>query len=299
MAIEDLRASLGVGSEEPSAPATGGGDFGLPSPGSTATSSSTSRWSNRPVPWGQSTARVVQDIPGRGPRPIDQNQINVLDYADAIEYIDVIRKQDPDQYRKILAAMKMGSEPYLSSKSGSRSAVRSAWTEVVKDSALLAEQGQPVSPLQLLGQKVNGTWVKPVRQAAKAAEDGETEDATRTSTSTDESVRLTSRSEAERILDQALTQYLGRQATAKEVRQFRRSLNAEEQDKPVVSESTTTQTQDAEGNTTSRSSSTQSGGQDPVESAEDFAKQQEGYGEYQASTTYLDAFMSTLQGETL
>jgi len=98
-------------------------------------------------------------------------------------------------------------------------------------------------------------------------------------------IRLTSPSEARVILNQAMTVYMGRQATAQEINDFVKALNNQETVNPtVVSIDGTTQTQ--------------SGGFDPTGFAEDFARGTEGSADYQAATTFLDAFLDGMVNET-
>lgn len=95
------------------------------------------------------------------------------------------------------------------------------------------------------------------------------------------SVSLTNYTTAKAILNQAMSAWLGRQASEAEVSNFLALLNEQEKANPVV--------QDFSGDI-----AIQSGGFDPQQFAEDFAKAQPGSGEYQAVTTYLDAFLSAL-----
>ena len=295
-AADDIHSRLGVSSED------------APTPGGSSSSGGySSRWSDTPIYWGSEQTTIRSGPDAYEPNPATVSRPQALDYANAIDYIDVIRQTDPAMYEKIRAAMMMGEEPYLSAKSTSRSAVRSAWTQVVQDSARLAGQGTYVSPLQLLGQKVDGTWRKSVIDFAKenpvGATSGGPSTSTASETSTNTNVDLTNRSEAQRILDQALSQYLGRKATPEEIRRFRNKLNSEEEENPNVTTSDVTRTvnSDGQGNTKSKSksSNTSEGGVDPAQTAINFARRQEGAGEYQAATTYLDAFKAALQGDTL
>lgn len=94
-------------------------------------------------------------------------------------------------------------------------------------------------------------------------------------------VRLTSPSDARALLNQAMSQYLGRQASGEEIEQFVAALNAQERANPV--------------NVTFEGGvAVQSGGFNPATFAEDFARSQEGSSEFQAATTLLDAFFDAL-----
>lgn len=98
------------------------------------------------------------------------------------------------------------------------------------------------------------------------------------------SVVLTSETDARAILNQAMSAWLGRQATASEVDQFVAMLNRQEMANPVK--------QEIVGDM-----SIQSGGFNPQTFAEDFVKSMDGSAEYQAVTSYLDAFLSSLDGK--
>jgi hypothetical protein len=95
-------------------------------------------------------------------------------------------------------------------------------------------------------------------------------------------VQLTNPTDARIILNQAMSQYMGRQATSKEIEQFVRALNAQEMANPI--------TQAFEGDTT-----VQSGGFNPATFAEDYARAQEGSSEFQAANL-LGSFMGMLSG---
>lgn len=102
-------------------------------------------------------------------------------------------------------------------------------------------------------------------------------------------VTLTSKSQAEGLVDQALQRYLGRDATDKERKKFLALLNEQQMDNPTVVEGAT-----SAGGT----SSVRSGGVDPAQVATDFAQSRKDYSEYQAATTYLDAFMDAIKNPT-
>lgn len=94
-------------------------------------------------------------------------------------------------------------------------------------------------------------------------------------------ITLTSATDALYLLNQAMTEYLGRQATRQELSQFVKLLNNMERDNPVVAT--------MDGDTT-----TQQGGFNPATFAEQFAKSRGGSAEFQAVTTFLDAMLSAI-----
>ena len=97
--------------------------------------------------------------------------------------------------------------------------------------------------------------------------------------------------EAERILNSALSTYLGRRADSDEVAKFVEVLNKNEKFNPTVTKTTGVRS----GHTTTQQS-TQTGGFDSTEFAERWARSREGAGEYAAATTYMDAFQSVIDG---
>lgn len=102
---------------------------------------------------------------------------------------------------------------------------------------------------------------------------------------TTQRITLTSPTDAYYLLNQAMTQYLGRQANRQELAQFVKLLNAQERANPVVAT--------MDGNTT-----VQEGGFNPATFAEQFARGQEGSAEFQAATTFLDALLGAMNSET-
>lgn len=95
-------------------------------------------------------------------------------------------------------------------------------------------------------------------------------------------VNLTDPDTANQLVDAALEQYLGRRANDQEAKAFRQALRKAEKKSPteVVVKGDTAITK---------------GGVSPQARAEEFAMAQEGSAEYQASTTYLDAFIQGIR----
>lgn len=100
------------------------------------------------------------------------------------------------------------------------------------------------------------------------------------------STRLTDPDTAGYIVNQALEQYLGRGATAKERDAFTKALNAHEAKNPTVSVTTP--------GGAGMSSSVTKGGSNAQAFAEEYGAAQEGSAEYTAATTFLGAFMDSL-----
>jgi len=95
-------------------------------------------------------------------------------------------------------------------------------------------------------------------------------------------VRLTDPQGARALINNALSQYLGREATAKEQQEFLSALNRQEARNPTVSVS-------------SGGSTVTTGGFNPSTFAQEYAQGMGGSAEFQAATTYLDAFINALR----
>ena len=98
-------------------------------------------------------------------------------------------------------------------------------------------------------------------------------------------VNLTDPGTAKLLVDQALESYHGRKANERELMAFETALNKRAMNSP-------TSTEMAEGGI-----AVSSGGFNPSAFAEQYAQGQEGAGEYQAATTLLDTFVSSLKAQ--
>ena len=97
------------------------------------------------------------------------------------------------------------------------------------------------------------------------------------------SISLTDPQTAETLIDQALQQYLGRKASNAEIEDFRKSLTRAEKKAPV------------EVNVVGGDTSVRSGGFNPAVFAQQYAEGMKGAAEYQAATTFLDAFIGAIR----
>lgn len=94
-------------------------------------------------------------------------------------------------------------------------------------------------------------------------------------------VNLTDPGTAKTLLNQSLEQYLGRQATPEETAKFTKALGVAEMKNPTDT-------------TIQNGMVVRSGGFNPATFAQDYAAGMEGSGEYQAVTSVLDTFISSL-----
>jgi hypothetical protein len=182
--------------------------------------------------------------------------------------------------------------------------IQKQWSRAVMGSEReLVQNGIRVSPLEMLEIMAGGG--SPSKRGGSSGSGGgggggsAGGSSSSTSTNTTRQVQLTNPDSARQLVNNALDTYLGRRATAEESQAFLKALNQHEQANPSMQTSTTVSagTSDGKGNSVSQSSSDVmgSGGTSSSQFAEDWARAQEGSAEYQASTTYLDAFMQALQ----
>jgi hypothetical protein len=153
--------------------------------------------------------------------------------------------------------------------------------------------GKPVSIEDVLSGNAPG--VSPGDLVNKAGSDNGY--GTKTNSYTNKTVSLSNRGEANRIVDAALTTALGRRATQAEQAQFLGLLNQNQRANPEIQTQNSTVTT-SEGGTSSSYSTTQKGGFDAQNFGDQYARAQDGYAEYQAATTYMDAFAQTLAKKT-
>lgn len=158
--------------------------------------------------------------------------------------------------------------------------IRSRWAEAIDEAAGAYQlNGALISPLEVYEDLIAASAVA---DAASSASSGGGYYGSGGGGGTS-SVRLTNYTSAKAILNAAMSAFLGRQASDAEISNFLKLLNEQEMANPVTQEFSGT-------------IALQSGGFDPQQFAEDFAKSQDGAGEYQAVTTYLDAFLAALGG---
>lgn len=106
-----------------------------------------------------------------------------------------------------------------------------------------------------------------------------------------ETVNLTNPEDAQILVQNALSQYLGRNATEQELAAFTKALRKEEQASPAIDQGVS-----GRGGTTRTTSGGVSAAQ-AQEMAKDFAQSRPDYAEFQASTNLLDAFIGVLENK--
>ena len=183
--------------------------------------------------------------------------------------------------------------------------IMSAWDDLVQTSFAI-NQGNPNSgkkwtPWDVLntygngkmnfGSVRKGDWLYDVATGEKLRYVGP-----RSKTTTSRDVNLSSAEDVKALTTQVLTQALGRAPTAKEVAQYKSTINAQEEANPTVT--TTTQTLNDMGEATAQSSKSTGGFSDAAQQqlVMDQASGTPEYGKYQSGTTYWNAMMQLLTG---
>lgn len=106
-----------------------------------------------------------------------------------------------------------------------------------------------------------------------------------------ETVNLTNPEDAQILVQNALSQYLGRNATEQELDAFTKALRKEEQASPAIDQGVS-----GRGGVSRTTSGGVSAAQ-AQEMAKDFAQSRPDYAEFQASTNLLDAFIGVLENK--
>lgn len=181
----------------------------------------------------------------------------------------------------------------------------SAWDELVKTSFELNQakgKGAKVwTPWDVLdtygnskgsfGSVKRGDWLYDAATGEKLKYVGP-----RSKTTTSRDVNLSSAEDVKALTTQVLTQALGRAPTAKEVAQYKSTINAQENANPTLT--TTTQTLNDQGEATAQSSKT-TGGFDAAAQQQLVQDQASGtpeFAKYQSGTTYWNALMQMMTG---
>ena len=116
-----------------------------------------------------------------------------------------------------------------------------------------------------------------------------------TTVQTTKTVNLTNPTEARTLVNKALSDYLGREATGTEQQNFLAALNAQEQRNPSVTKQKSVSTPQGVAMTTVNSEVQSQGGFNPSTFAQEYAQGQEGAAEFQAATNLLDTFIGSLK----
>jgi len=181
--------------------------------------------------------------------------------------------------------------------------VKGLWNSAVDASWAANQNGQKLSPWDIITGLQNGTYSAGQLAAASASGGAGSprQTSTSTSSSSSKSYNVTSKSNSDRLIDDVLSNFLGHTASDVEKQNFVAHLNAAEKKAPTgtsTGSSTSTSTSGGGGPSVSHSSSSSKsvsgGGVDPTEFAIQTAKADKGYAEYQYGTTYMNAFLSAL-----
>lgn len=163
------------------------------------------------------------------------------------------------------------------------------WREAVDISRILMKQGIVKDPMQVLVDIANGNSVYgPGRTSSSSGGGG---GGGGPSTTTVRTVNITSPDAAKRLVNQAMTSYLGREATKDELDAFTRALNVKEEANPTIQTITSTPS----GSVMQQDQRVE-GGFDQAQFTADYAQSRPDYAEYRAATDLMGAFMSIIDG---
>jgi hypothetical protein len=227
---------------------------------------------------------------GYDDRNYSANVTSVFDAKEMLAYWRSLRPQGDKFYDNLVGLMR--ATGYLGERANSLTGIEDAWTEVLKDGASLFESNTTTP-----GQADVIDYLYGLLQSNGDQTQGDGPSGGGGGTGITTTVDLTDPGSAMALADSALTQYLGRRASDKEQEQFRKALRAMEMANPQTANVETVRTKDGKKvNTTS--AVVRGGDFNPQVFADEWAQGKEGAGEYQAATTFLDAFIGSLGNPT-
>lgn len=228
---------------------------------------------------------------------------NNLSYQEARNLPTVWMETDPNKLKKLVNTGILNKVPGFSSGMGLPEII-SAWDDLVTASYAINQgnpNGKKWTPWDVLktysnsnnkyGTVVQGEWEYDAATGAKIRYVGP-----KTKTTTSRDVNLSSAEDVKALTTSILTQALGRAPTAKEVAQYKSTINAQENSNPSLT--TTTQTFNDQGEAVNQSTKT-TGGFDQAAQQQlvlDNAAKTPEYAKYQSGTTYWNSLMSMLTG---
>lgn len=179
-------------------------------------------------------------------------------------------------------AQKLVAGGLLPNTNQDRATIWQAWSAVINEAGSMADSGNMVSPNQRLA-----AYMKHPLDAAGGAAP------LKAYSTTAKSVNFTDPAQARQILNQSLTDSLGRAPSPAETQAYMAALHAAENQNPTI---TKTQYTPNSTGTAYDTSSSSSGGLDAAGYTADYAKghNKVEHASYQASTTYMNALMGAL-----
>lgn len=200
---------------------------------------------------------------------------------------------DKAKYDSVVGLMRRAN--YFDTDNPAFSTVQSAWNQVLTG-ASYNTQFSPIEYLELMAQKGQNPATGPAGSGTG------TQTSTSTDTRTSTNVSLSNKFDALAVLNDALSNYLGRQASDQELKAFKSILNAQERKNPEKSTTTTTQTatSTSSGTNTTSSSATSSdgvssGGVNEGQIAKEYAQSRGDYAETQMATVGMEWFQDAIR----
>lgn len=210
--------------------------------------------------------------------PIPEYRPNVSTVFDGMQVLSDLRANDPNQYQQLLNQLRGAG--YLGARANSTTSIETAWGNVLNDAAAVYErdrQDPNANVFQFLASRVAAGPTPTGRRTGGGGGGSSAYNGPVARTD------LTNEFDAEVVLNQALSNYLGRAAKDSEVAAFKQKLNATEASNPTVS-------------TPVGHNAVTSGGVNPQQVAKEFAMGQSDYAETQASTTLMGWLTEAVAG---
>ena len=163
------------------------------------------------------------------------------------------------------------------------------WEFAVNQSRMLNERGIKRDPMEILQDIINGDTIFGVERTDSSSSGGGGGGGP--STTVVRTVNISTPDAARRLVNQAMTSYLGREATKDEIDSFTKLLNKNEESNPTIQ----TMTMTPSGSVMEQSQRVE-GGFDAAQFTADYAQSRPDYAEYRAATDLMGAFMSIIDG---
>jgi hypothetical protein len=224
--------------------------------------------------------------------PVSGNRVpQTSTVFDARGTLSQLRATAPAQYNALLGQMRAAG--YLGERAESMSSIETAWNTVLEDSAALYANKPDAKNLSVWD-FLYGKASKGAATAAKNDSDGPGSGPRGGGSQafTNTTVQFSNEFDARALVDNALNQYLGRDARPQERAKFLAMLNQTEAANPQVDSGV------SGPSGTSRATSGGVGAAGAGLMAEDFAKSRGDYAETQASTTLLSRMEKLIMGDT-
>jgi len=190
-----------------------------------------------------------------------------IEQYDVVDSVNSYYKRFHEDDKKRMVAL---MDKYYGQDKWDATKIPALWQQGVLGAATAYARGEKITPWDALSGFID-----------KALKSGTAPSSSGSGSTFRTDYNLSSESDARTLVDNALSQHLGRKATAKEQDVFYSALLKAEKANP------STMRQSKSGSTTTQ-------GLNKEKFADEYAASQQGAGEYAAATTYLDTFLQSL-----